>query len=385
MIADVSIIPSLSKFRNLFNKPCFAHFVRYIHGLVVSDRKTINSINNDFMNRKNQSSLNRFLTRYKWSKDKLNELRLKEFLTKRNGGVLILDDSPIEKTGKRIEGVGYLFDHTQNKNILGHNIVSTHYVNGNQTPMHFELYQKKETAKNFKTKIEIGIELIKKALDIINPSIILFDAWYLCEKLTRALKGKKWVSRAKLNRLVKYKGKWISVKKLASKLKNFRKFDVEISDERYDLITSVTTKMKGIGKVKLVLLKNSLSGSIVAIATNSNYGDETIVMLNKKRSAIETFYRDCKQNLGLGKYQLRKLDAIVKHLWLVFLAYSLLRDSGLLNSLSEFVEHKIETIGECCRAVKGKIVGKFVEWSIGLYEKVGDIGMVVKTAIEGLY
>ncbi len=385
MIADISIIPSLSKFRTLFNKPCFNHFVRYIHGLVVSDKKTINSINKDFMNSKNQSSLNRFLTKYKWDENKLNELRLKEFLTKRNGGMLILDDSLIEKTGKRIEGVGYLFDHTQNKNILCHNIVSTHYVNGNQTPMHFELYQKKETAEKFKTKIEIGIELIKKALEFVSPSVVLFDAWYLCEEIVEALKGKIWVSRAKLNRLVKYEGKWISVKKLASQLEDFRKFDVEISDERYNLITSITTKMKGIGKVKLVLLKNSLNGNIVAITTNSNYSNETIVMLNKKRFAIETFYRDSKQNLGFGKYQLRKLDAIVKHLWLVFLTYSLLRDSCLLKSLSEVVSQKIRTIGESCRAVKGRIVGKFVEWSIELYEKIGNIGEVVKTAMEGLY
>ncbi len=49
MIADISIIPSLSKFRTFFNKPCFNHFVRYIHGLVVSDKKTINSINKDFI------------------------------------------------------------------------------------------------------------------------------------------------------------------------------------------------------------------------------------------------------------------------------------------------------------------------------------------------
>ncbi len=305
------------------------------------------------MNSKNQSSLNRFLTKYKWDENKLNELRLKEFLTKRNGGMLILDDSLIEKTGKRIKGVGYLFDHTQNKNILCHNIVSTHYVNGNQTPMHFELYQKKETAEKFKTKIEIGIELIKKSLKFVNPSVVLFDAWYLCEEIVEALKGKIWVSRAKLNRLVKYEGKWISVKKLASQLEDFRKFDVEISDERYNLITSITTKMKGIGKVKLVLLKNSLNGNIVAITTNSNYSNETIVMLNKKRFAIETFYRDSKQNLGFGKYQLRKLDAIVKHLWLVFLTYSLLRDSCLLKSLSEVVSQKIRTIGESCRAVKG--------------------------------
>ena len=66
-----------------------------------------------------------------------------------------------------------------------------------------------------------------------------------------ALKGRKWVSRAKLNRLVWYEMEWISIKKIASQLEDFRKFDVEISDERYDLITSIATKMKGIGKVNI--------------------------------------------------------------------------------------------------------------------------------------
>lgn len=391
MIADLSTIPSISLFRGLFTKPSFKHFVRYVHGLIASDRKNVKAINDEFMERKDQSSLNRFLTKYKWDEERLNELRIRAFLRNRDG-VLIVDDSLIEKTGKRMEGVGYLFNPAMRKSVLCHNIVSTHYVSENeQLPMHFQFYLKKEIAKKegkqFRTKIDIAIELLNKALKHINPSAIVFDAWYLSERLVKALKSRNWVARVKLNRLVLHKGEWIPLKDFTSKIpeKKFRKADINISNKKYSFIASCKVKLHKIGKVRIAVLKKKISSKKpVVIATNTDWHAETIAAINKKRFAIDTFYRDSKQYLGMEDYQMRSMTGVVKHLCLVFLAYSLLRDRCLQLSLSEFVKSKLRTTGEMCRAVKQKILGKFVEWSISLYEKVKSISLVINTAIECL-
>jgi len=51
-----------------------------------------------------------------------------------------------------------------------------------------------------------------------------------------------------------------------------------------------------------------------------------ILEYHKKRWAIEVFHRDCKQHLGLGEYQIRKLDCVFIHLHLFFLTYTLLKN-----------------------------------------------------------
>lgn len=151
ILGDLMIDVSLFKcFKPLFTKPSFSHFQKYAQGLMIGEKgkKNISAINSIFMDYKNQSSLNRFLTGYKWNEDELNEVKIRNFLKRKKGGILILDDSLIEKTGKRIEGVGFLFDHAKRKHILCHNFVSTHYVDQeDQVPLHLEMYVKKEVAE----------------------------------------------------------------------------------------------------------------------------------------------------------------------------------------------------------------------------------------------
>ena len=80
---------------------------------------------------------------------RLNNIRLRENLKGiEEGGVLILDDTLIEKTGKSMDGVGYLHDPSKKKSILCHDIVSTLYINGNRrVPLYFNPYLKKEVAE----------------------------------------------------------------------------------------------------------------------------------------------------------------------------------------------------------------------------------------------
>lgn len=72
---------------------------------------------------------------------------MKENLKERKGGVLILDNSLIEKTGRKMAGAGYLYDPSKKKKIFCHDLVSTFYTsNADHIPLYFEPYVKKEAA-----------------------------------------------------------------------------------------------------------------------------------------------------------------------------------------------------------------------------------------------
>jgi SRSO17 transposase len=62
------------------------------------------------------------------------------------------------------------------------------------------------------------------------------------------------------------------------------------------------------------------------------------------RCDIECYFRDAKQHLGLGDYQMRSLQGIVRHLYAVMIACILLVQLKL--SLAEAQVY--ETIGELC-------------------------------------
>jgi len=158
----------LEQFRPCFSRPQFRNFTTYILGLVACEdrRKNVESINRCFVEAKDQSSLNRFLTASPWSLQRLEGLRLamaRESLRVPEGstGFLILDDTLNVKTGLHMEGAGYHYDSAEGRFAWGHSLVTTHYACGDDDyPVRLALYLKRETClkedRTFKTKIQLS-------------------------------------------------------------------------------------------------------------------------------------------------------------------------------------------------------------------------------------
>ena len=71
----------------------------------------------------------------------------------------------------------------------------------------------------------------------------------------------------------------------------------------------------------------------------------------------EGFYRDSKQVLDLGKYMMRNLAGVVRHLHLEFLAYTILETLILKgNSLFDWLKDKVLSTGERCKIIGGLVV-----------------------------
>lgn len=194
----------LEQFRPCFSRPQFRNFSTYILGLVACEgKRNVENINRHFMEARDQSTLNRFLTASPWPLQLLEAQRLKlagENLPIHEGstGFLLIDDTINEKTGLHMEEAGYHYDSSQGKPVWGHSLVTTHYVNGRaEYPVRLGLYVKKETCEEkgtaFKTKIQLAGEQIEAFTPPAGTStVVAFDSWYFCRQVTEAARSKGW-------------------------------------------------------------------------------------------------------------------------------------------------------------------------------------------------
>jgi len=365
----------LKNYRSCFSKPQWNHFNTYMHGLLLGEKgeKNIQDIAGNMLDGRHQSSLNRFLTRHKWDVRRLNSIRLQQNLLHREGGVLIVDDTIIEKSGEHMDGVGFLFDHCKGKSVRCHDIVSTYYQHGDQqVPLYFTPYVKEELAMQqdvwFKTKIQIALDLFRKSLLKVHPEVVVFDAWYMSKELVDFLSSRSltWVSSAKSNRLIQVDDAWISVSAYAKNLSkhSFKRINKLVGEQRFKWLFETTIVMKNIGLVKLVTLRQRRNSKTCTFLVSNNTGLDGLKILEhyKKRWSIEVFHRDCKQHLGMGEYQVRRLDAVVIHLHLVNLAYTLLKNAWcnpFLNSLLD----GIRAIGSACKKLKRWVLDQLLKKS----------------------
>jgi len=355
---------TLKNYRSCFSKPQWNHFNTYMHGLLLGERgeKNIQDIADNMLNGRHQSSLNRFLTRHKWDVRRLNAIRLQQALSHRSGGVLIVDDTIIEKTGEHMDGVGFLFDHCKGKSVRCHDIVSTYYQHTDQqVPLYFTPYVKEEFAVHmdvwFKTKMQLALDLLRRSLMQTSPEVVVFDAWYMSKELVDFVSSRSlvWVSSAKSNRLIQVDDTWISVGTYAKNLSKqvFKRINKVVGEQRFKWLFETTMVMKNIGLVKLVILRQRRNSKTCTFLVSNDTGLDGLKVLEyyKKRWAIEVFHRDCKQHLGMGEYQVRRLDAVVIHLHLVVLAYTLLKNAWC-NPFLNTILNGIRAIGSACKKLK---------------------------------
>jgi hypothetical protein len=362
----------LEVFRTCFSMPQWFHFKTYLHGLLLGEKgeKNIDDIAANMLDGKHQSSLNRFITKRKWNLKKLNAIRLRENLHNRKGGVLALDDMLIEKSGKLMDGVGYLLDHCSGRTILCHDVVSTFYQHGKQrVPLHVQPYVKKDVADRldlwFKTRIQIAVDLLRLSLSQVYPEAVVFDAWYMSKDVLDFLssRGVTWVSEAKSNRLVQIGDDWMQLKQYARGLQktDFNRIDKMLGEKRYKWIYETEVLMKNAGMVKLVILRTRRNSRSFMFLVSNDRGCSGLQVFAyyKKRWSIEVFHRDCKQHLGIGEYQARKLDAVVIHLHLVFLAYTLLKNAWCNPFLTKILRG-VHAVGTACKTLKKWVLDQLI-------------------------
>ncbi|RMF71058.1 MAG: hypothetical protein D6740_07250, partial [Alphaproteobacteria bacterium] len=253
------VTDNLSWFRSEFaTREQEKHFCEYVTGLIAGDKATVAAINALFLNKNDQSALNRFLTEAKWDEARVNRRRVEYELARLNrrpvsarAGRLIVDDTLIHHTRCSMEGLAYLRDHSINRNVWAHNVVTSYYVNrSDQFPVDFRFYfqfnrkhedevlrqavahlQQHFTVESLREyllklisyhyreqlyhpKTALAGQLVRQAVAWRLPfSVVLFDSWFLRWPLVQVIQEveKDWVGACPKDRKVLVKNQWMQI------------------------------------------------------------------------------------------------------------------------------------------------------------------------------
>ena len=325
-----------SKFKKYFTKPQFQNFCRTELGLMVAGNgeHNVKSVNELFIDRKDQSSLNRFITDPKWDikavTNQAKTMLLSEANLRNSFEYKIIDDTVCRKYSQNTEMVCYNHSSTMGT-VLSHDYVTSLYVNnGLAVPDGIKLYgnEKKciEKGAEFKTRIELACDIIDEHTPVTKKTIWLWDSWFTCQEMASRCRahGYSWVGEIKSNRIVFYEEKRYRIDEFFDKIRlegGF--FDVTVSGELYQVFKA-DVFMPKMGYFSIVMNVKAGTGDVHFLCTDLvGCSVEEILGHALQRHRIEDFYKEAKA-LGFGEYRFRASEAALIHAHLVTLAYTLL-------------------------------------------------------------
>ncbi|MGQ9533762.1 MAG: transposase [bacterium] len=109
---------------------------------------------------------------------------------------MLLDDTPREKSGRKMKGVGKYYNYAKNYFYLGYELVVLALVLGhNLLPLNFMPRQAKikkrkpKKTRNSQSKLRLALKLITAALVRgIKANYLVFDRWYFALWFVRRLR-----------------------------------------------------------------------------------------------------------------------------------------------------------------------------------------------------
>jgi len=325
-----------SKFKRYFTKPQFNNFCRAELGLMAAGKgeHDVRSVNELFIDKKDQSSLNRFITDPKWDikavANQAKNMLLSEANIEAPFEYKIIDDTVCRKYSQRTEMVCYNHSSTMGT-VLSHDYVTSLYVNSSlAVPDGLKLYgnQKKciEKGIEFKTRLQLACDIIDEHTPLAKKTIWLWDSWFTCQEMASKCRshGYSWVGEIKSNRIVFYEGKRYRLDGLFDKIRcegGF--FDVVLKGEAYSAFKADVFLPK-MGYLSIVMNVKAGTKDVHFLCTDLvGCSVEEIVGHGLERHRIEDFYKEAKA-LGFGEYRFRASEAALIHAHLVVLACILL-------------------------------------------------------------
>src|SRR6266581_518396 len=215
------------RFREVFSKPQYQHFVTVLLGLMLCEgTRTLSGLLRQIADSPSLAGLSRFLSEAPWEEAAVVESWLRHFREemqpqvaaelqrehqmqpKRRGrpkapvvtGYLIGDDSTIEKRkGKKMEGLGRHHSTTQDKRVRGHSLVESLYVLlGRRCPLAPQLYRQQAVCTAEGVPFASKIELMETTIRTFEPiagtvTHVLLDSWYSAKRLWRAAREREFL------------------------------------------------------------------------------------------------------------------------------------------------------------------------------------------------
>jgi len=308
-------------------------------------RRSLRKLEAACRNHRTRQSVGFFLTRAHWDAPAvLAETALDTLKTlgwKPGMAVdVIFDDTQKKKRAKRMDAVSKIFLHAEKIYAQGHTILGCAILyRGVVIPYAVRVYVPKSFATATRKASYDGApvdycKLTEMAAAIINDlplakATVLFDAYYLCPTVARACQAKKYhyVGVAKKNRNFFPDGRDRDKRKLSVYGVGVLKRDgrwTPVGGKKYRLAERVG-RLSKLGRLKLVFSRRSREKSWIGMATNATrWGAARVLSHYLNRWPIEVLFKESKQYLGLGDYQVLRYRGIERYLCLVLIAHLLL-------------------------------------------------------------
>lgn len=360
------------KFDLYLTKPQLKHLENFTTAMILKGFKGKVADVAELSSVKHRTSITRFLSNSNWNenllvtslKSTVINLIWKKSRESKKPIYLIIDDTISEKTKPSskalnpIEKCYFHNSHLKRKTVYGHQlVVALLSCDGLILPYLIKIYD-----KNNMSKIDIATKIIKSLPTPISKGFILCDSWYSCKAIfnASALAGYAYIGALKTNRVIYPKGH----RKLGIKL---HKFAASLNKDSFDLVTvkgkhyyiynyiGCLNDMKNVS-ITLSYPKESFQkeGSLKAfISLDLSLKPLEILYKYTDRWAIEPFFRDCKQYLGLDSYQIRSKKAIFRYLIIMFITYTYCKlysnkklqfNEGLKLAKNDFKKHQVVLI-----------------------------------------
>ena len=374
---------ALADFGHVFaNEPERVHFAEYLTGLLVAGRKNVSAINREFAFTTDQSCLNRWLTEAKWDVRLLNKLRLswlqKDPSTRYSEhGIIAIDNVLIDHYGLHIEDAGYFWDHAEKRYKIAHDYMIANYVcrpSDKHYPLDFRRFVKREEcqkrAVSFRDHNVLFRELVQWAVDSDIPGDFTFDSYFTNAanlNLIHSL-GRGYVGDLKFNRKIVFQGRMMKAEEMAALIgPAVRKPGGDGEKEQWYFTKSIRIP-KVNHPVRIVILwakREDAKGRKIIVTNRTWWEFRRIIRAYSRRwRGTECFHRDGKQHLGMGDCQLRSGRGQTRHMYMVFLAHSVLMRQLRQSRARAWALGRLTTIGQACMAVLRQTLSQTVSWVI---------------------
>lgn len=260
---------------------------------------------------------------------------------KREAIYLLLDDTRIRKRAKKMDAISKIWDQKTHSFMRGHVVVTAAlHFRGVTIPWAIELsIPKHQAGSNYRKLTQIAACLIKRFPQIGDTKVrVLFDAAYLAVNVTKTCesRGFTWFSVAARNRNLFRQGKKKQIKTLAPGVLRYHGQRIRVKRSRgwrRMKIGSVVGCLGKTGEVRLVCSKRSgpSSKELLSVATNeTNMKPREVITTYEKRWNIEVLFKELRNSLGLGEYQVLSRTAIERHLHLSCMAHQTLTHQAIM-------------------------------------------------------
>ena len=176
-----------------------------------------------------QSCLNRWLVEASWDAAVLNDRRLAWLQDNPKTrysphGVIAIDNTLVDHSGKLIEDVGWLWDPAQQRHVIAHDYLISNYVcpSGSHYPIEWRRFRKKAScpSEEFKDHTTRCLDLIDDVLSRDIPGDFTFDSYFTHAKILNHLHAKQrhYVGALKLNRKVVFEGREQKLQEVAGQI-----------------------------------------------------------------------------------------------------------------------------------------------------------------------